>query len=68
MGRLGLDIRAWGETEDPYTLVAAAIPAARTESDCETSGNVCKPCTAMRLEWTSIPALRKAQASACCCR
>ncbi len=26
---LGLDIRAWGETEDPYALVAAVVPAAR---------------------------------------
>jgi len=29
VGGLGLDIRAWGETEDPYALVAAMIPAAR---------------------------------------
>jgi Xaa-Pro aminopeptidase len=28
VGQLGLDINAWGETEDPYALVAAAIPAA----------------------------------------
>ena len=28
-GGLGLDIRAWGETEDPYALVAAVVPAAR---------------------------------------
>jgi Xaa-Pro aminopeptidase len=30
VGQLGLDIKAWGETEDPYALVAAAIPTART--------------------------------------
>ncbi len=29
VGQLGLDIKAWGETEDPYALVAAVIPAAR---------------------------------------
>lgn len=28
VGQLGLDIKAWSETEDPYALVAAAIPAA----------------------------------------
>src|SRR5262245_30063960 len=44
-----------------------ANPSARTESGCETSGNVYKPFMAMRLEWTSIPAPPKAPASACCC-
>jgi Xaa-Pro aminopeptidase len=29
VGQLRLDIKAWGETEDPYALVAAVIPAAR---------------------------------------
>lgn len=29
-GALGLDIRAWNETEDPYELVAAALPGARS--------------------------------------
>jgi Xaa-Pro aminopeptidase len=29
VGQLALGIKAWGETEDPYALVAATIPAAR---------------------------------------
>jgi Xaa-Pro aminopeptidase len=28
-GGLGLEIRAWDETDDPYALVAAVVPAAR---------------------------------------
>lgn len=29
VGTLGLDVRAWGETEDPYHLVADIIPTSR---------------------------------------